>query len=94
MAQAVQLLDNLLNDVEPKNNLLVAVTKEIKDLHKFFVDWYNGWINKEDKPRAFKDFKSRFDNTFTMDTCSGSIINCETVVKWIETNYECEKPGR
>eukprot|EP01084_Bolivina_argentea_P244455 409493_1 len=84
------------NDNDAKKGLLSSgktdnVSKEIIELHEFFVNWFSGSVPIQDKTKAFKQFESRFHTDFSMHTCSDSILDRSTVMNWIDGAYESEK---
>ena len=73
-----------------EKDCLPVVSKEIVELHEFFVKWFNGSISQNDKSSEFEIFKARFHAKFMMDTPTEKGLDCQTVMKWIESAYESE----
>ena len=70
-----------VNDTEVKltMNLENEVREEIEEMHRFFVDWFNG---KAAQP-VFDEFTSRFDDTVKYIGAEGSLLDRTALIGFL-----------
>lgn len=69
-------------------NTLEIVTNEIVDLHEFFVEWFNGTVNRDQlEPR----FLSRLDETVVFIPPEGHILTGEMLKDGFVRSYGLNK---
>src|SRR5882672_8627516 len=69
---------------------LSALCDEIRDQHRFFVEWYNG---RELGPGAFENFEHSLDAGFRMITPTGRMLERGDVITFVRANRGTEDGG-